>query len=906
MIGKTILHYEILEQIGEGGMGTVYKAKDTKLDRFVALKFLPSQLATTEDEKARFIQEAKAASAINHPNICTIYDIQEDEGKLFIVMEYIDGVTLREKKENLSEKRILDIGVQAAEGLAAAHEKGIVHRDIKPENIMIRKDGIVQIMDFGLAKLYTDSNVSRLTKAGTTMGTMGYMSPEQVQGLDVDHRSDIFSLGVVMYELFAGESPFKGMHETAIMYEIVNVEAPPIATVKADIDPQLDGLILECLEKDKDERCQSAKELAKNLRKIKRVSTGNKTSRMYNVNSTAYQTTTSQPVTSKSSGSIAIEIFNKRFDLQNIFSLKLIPWVIVFFLAITLLYVLNSSNNSDSNKLTTQTSIIPPPETQYVGGDGAGYELSKDGTKIVFVARDSLGTEKLWVRSLKSLQANVLKGTDGAWYPFWSPDGKQIAYFTNGSLMKIDINSGSPLKICDAIAGRGGSWNRSNIIVFAPAAMGGLYKVSANGGEPLLLVKVDTSNADQSLRFPYFLPDGEHFIYSIQNSFYSGSPTDEIKVASVNGDLNKSLFNTASNAQYADGRIFFIRQSILMSLDFDPDNFKVGDDVQTITGNLNYFEPRIKGAFSVSDKGSLIFQHKNTENRKLVLLDRRGHILENIQDIAIEFFAKFSPDDKQISYGVLDKEGKNADIWIYDLKRKISSRVTFNLNYDVTPVFSPDGKKVVYASNPDKIMNLFVKNIDGSGDAELIYESNFIKIPTDWSKDGKYIVYSTFSSDTKWDVKIIDLGDNNKVINFINTKFSELGATFSPDSKWICYTSDETGKPQSYVKPFNNGVGKWQISIDGAIESFWAKDGKSIFYSSRDRKFYNVKINISDTKFVVGTPQLIFSYTNKTINYIYDVTIDGKTFLAELTKGKAKISPITYIHNWQGLINKSN
>lgn len=287
MIGKTILQYEVLEQIGEGGMGTVYKAKDTKLDRFVALKFLPSQLASTDDEKARFIQEAKAASALNHPNVCTIHDIQEFEGQLFIVMEYIDGVTLREKKEQLSEKRILDIGVQAAEGLAAAHEKGIVHRDIKPENIMIRKDGIVQIMDFGLAKLYTDSNVSRLTKAGTTMGTMGYMSPEQVQGLDVDHRTDIFSLGIVMYELFAGESPFKGMHETAIMYEIVNVEAPPIASVKQNIDPQLDGLILECLEKDRDERCQSAKELAKNLRKIKRVSTGNRTSRMYNVKSVA-------------------------------------------------------------------------------------------------------------------------------------------------------------------------------------------------------------------------------------------------------------------------------------------------------------------------------------------------------------------------------------------------------------------------------------------------------------------------------------------------------------------------------------------------------------------------------------------------------------------------------------------
>ena len=311
MIGETILHYKIIEKLGEGGMGAVYKAQDTKLDRFVALKFLPSQVSATEDEKARFVQEAKAASAMNHPNVCTIYDIQEHNGQLFIVMEFIDGTTLRNNKQNLSEKRILDIGVQVAEGLAAAHEKGIVHRDIKPENIMIRKDGIVQIMDFGLAKLYSSGNVSRLTKVGTTMGTLGYMSPEQVQGFDVDHRTDIFSLGVVLYELLAGESPFKGVHETAIMYEIVNVDPAPISTVKEGIDLELDNIILECLEKDKDARCQSAKELAKDLRKVKK-STGDRKSRIYNVNTAALQVKKEQGQASKSSGSFTIELSNKR------------------------------------------------------------------------------------------------------------------------------------------------------------------------------------------------------------------------------------------------------------------------------------------------------------------------------------------------------------------------------------------------------------------------------------------------------------------------------------------------------------------------------------------------------------------------------------------------------------------
>ena len=270
MIDETILQYKILEKLGEGGMGEVYKAQDTKLDRFVALKFLPSQLTATEEEKSRFVQEAKAASALNHPNICTIYDIQENEGQLFIVMEYVDGETLRSKKQNLSTKQVIEIGAQAAEGLAAAHEKGIVHRDIKPENLMLTKSGVLKIMDFGLAKLNSPAEASRLTKAGTTLGTIGYMSPEQVQGLDVDHRTDIFSLGVVLYELLAGESPFKGVHETAIMYEIVNVDPQPISTVKEGIDPELDEIILECLEKDKDERCQSAKDTRKKFKEIKK------------------------------------------------------------------------------------------------------------------------------------------------------------------------------------------------------------------------------------------------------------------------------------------------------------------------------------------------------------------------------------------------------------------------------------------------------------------------------------------------------------------------------------------------------------------------------------------------------------------------------------------------------------
>ena len=424
MIGEKILHYKILEKLGEGGMGEVYKAQDTKLDRFVALKFLPSKLTATEDEKSRFIQEAKTASAMNHPNVCTIYSIEEYENKdgdkqLFIAMEFVDGKTLSDKKGTLSDKQKLEISAQVAEGLAAAHEKGIVHRDIKPDNIMIRKDGIVQIMDFGLAKLYASGNVSRLTKAGTTLGTMGYMSPEQIQGQDVDHRTDIFSLGVVLYELFAGASPFKGMHEAALVYEIVNTDVPPISEEKPEFDPELDRLILECLEKDPPDRCQSAAELARNLRKLKRVSTGSRTA------SRIQQ---------------AIPVTKERKQQINKWKMTSIALAVLCATAIAVLFYLitlpKPGNDLTSYKYT-------PFETDGVTKEGA---WSPDSKSIVFTKYHE-GTWQLLMRSIDNPRSKMLTTTeskDGFYNIFWAPDGNSIYFIEDYRLKNIGLAGGSP------------------------------------------------------------------------------------------------------------------------------------------------------------------------------------------------------------------------------------------------------------------------------------------------------------------------------------------------------------------------------------------------------------------------------------------------------------------------------
>ena len=591
MIGETILHYKIIEKLGEGGMGTVYKAQDTKLDRFVALKFLPSQIMTTEDQKVRFIQEAKAASAMNHPNVCTIYDIQESvptnaspdkhERQLFIVMEFIDGVTLRNNKQNLSEKKILDIGVQVAEGLAAAHEKGIVHRDIKPENIMIRKDGIVQIMDFGLAKLFSTSNESRLTKLGTTMGTIGYMSPEQVQGLDVDHRTDIFSLGVVLYEMLAGESPFKRMHETAIMYEIVNVDAVPISTIKEGIDPQLDAIILECLEKDKDDRCQSAKELVKDLRKIKK-SSGHRTSRMYNVNPTLLHTATGQTTSVTPSGSFTVEIMNRRIDLSKFFRSSIFPWVFSIILLLALVISWLMLNKSAPEKIITKFSLDMGVDKVLDVNAYPALAISHDGTKIVIKANS-----KFYMRKMDSIEPIVLPGIENASSPFFSPDDKWLGFFRSGKLEKISLSGGTPVTLADVLENRGGTWGKNGSIVFAASTTDGLSLVSEVGGTVKKITAIDSTKKERTHRWPSFLPDGKHVLFTVgllsSPDYYENASVDAVD---INTGERKTIIKGASTAKYINsGHILFSRSGVLYIVAFDVGKLEVkGQPIPVVEG----------------------------------------------------------------------------------------------------------------------------------------------------------------------------------------------------------------------------------------------------------------------------------------------------------------------------------
>lgn len=913
MIGQTISHYSILEKLGEGGMGVVYKAQDTKLDRFVALKFLPSHLAASEQDKSRFIQEAKSASALNHPNVCTIHDISEHDGpfsagapagkQLFIVMEFVDGKSLKDKKEQLGQKQILEIGIQVAEGLAAAHEKGIVHRDIKPDNIMIRKDGIVQIMDFGLAKLYTSGNVSRLTKAGTTMGTMGYMSPEQVQGLDVDHRTDIFSLGVVLYELLAGESPFKGVHETAIMYEIVNVDPAPLSTIKQDIEMELDNIILECLEKEKDDRCQSAKELAKDLRKIKK-STGHTKSRAYTVNTKTYRDENRiRQERQGSSGSVVIEIFNQRFDLRKVFSSGLLPWGLASILFVLVLYFAYFSFPETPLPVTSVSSILPPHNVNISGNSPDLLRISHDGTTVVFSGRDTADgfKFKLWVRPLHSNTARIVPGCEDASYPFWSPDDKSVAFFSNGSLMRVNINSGYPVKICDARQGRGGAWNQGGKIVFAPDYIGGLFIVSASGGTPVEIVRTDSTNMEQSLRFPFFLPDGNHFLYTAEARFSGASSGDMIKVGSVDGSVEKDVLQESSNAQYADGYIFFVRQNNLMCQQFDTKLFAVSGDPQMIASEVRYNDGLILGAFSVSNRGSIFLQNQNVFNLKLALFDlttkKIDYLIERNRFVRD---ARFSPDGKKCVFVSPDLDGKYSNIWTYDISRKNTTRITFQNKYDVAPIWSPDGKSLVYSSFYKGSYNLYMKNSDGAGRDSLIYFSEKAKYASHWSSDGKDILVNVV--DPMLNVaEVLSLDKVNSIRTFMSSEFNAFGFRLSRDKKWILINSDESGNNQFYLRSYDGSEKKWQITTEGGFFIGWIKNDTEFIYG-KNKKIYRIRIALSSNSVTNGSPE-VFSDIPENVG-IHDISPSGEQLLVTTAGGISVTRPYTYIQNWKGLLNE--
>lgn len=896
MIAGSILHYEILEKLGEGGMGEVYKAHDTKLNRFVALKFLPDAVSGSGDETARFIQEAQAAAALNHPNICTVYGIEEADGKYFIAMEFVDGQTLRARMKGLSFKQAIDIGIQVAEGLAAAHEKGIVHRDVKPENIMIRKDGIAQIMDFGLAKL---RGMSRLTKEGSTVGTAGYMSPEQVQGQDTDHRSDIFSLGVLLFEMFTGELAFKGMHETAVAYEIVNVDSPPMSSIKPEIPQELDAIVLECLEKDPRERTQSAGQVALDLKKYRRESTRLRASKI--------TVARRAPLPAGEQGELESEGISGRQPGRRIAW----PWLVgIGTIILTLGIVVGMLFFGRHESLPVVSTSIPMPHgIQYNSADGGNAAISPDGKRIVFSGADSTLKVNMWVRNLSSGKTVELTGTTGATYPFWSGDSRSIAFFDDGKLKTVAADGGPVFTIADAPAGMGGAWNNSGVIVFSPSVVDpNLYEVSDKGGTPKRVTDFDRKS-NRAPRFPSFLPDGTHFLFTRLDLSSISAPTTAY-VGSIKTHKSIEIARGISNSMYASGYLLFLQQDILRVQKFDPGSFRISGAPFNLAQGVNEWIGRAKGDFSVSNNGLLLFaEQSGSGNNKLTWLNKDG-TEQDVTDVSPFGHPVLSPDGTRIAYGQSDQSGL-TDLWVYDIARNVKTKLAFgDAESFQNPVWSRDGTKLFFGRQlGGSSIDIFEKLADGSEPGEPVVmdsvKGSLGFIPTDVSPDGQHLLAFDITTKSGLQLGFVDLSQRPYQLKPLGVH--GRWAYFSPDGKWFVYESNESGRAEVYVRAFGSQSGKWQVSQGGGNNAVWIGDD-ILYLSNSDDAFIKVHVTHSGQGLQFSTPtQLLKEEPPGGYRTLSVCGFDKRTqkYLLLETKSAGGVNNLSMYVNWPELIRSN-
>ncbi len=875
--GSRLGPYEIVSPLGAGGMGEVYRARDTRLGRDVALKVLPASFANDKTRLSRFRQEACAASALNHPNILVIYDVGTDDTAPYVVSELLEGETLRQRMGGapLPQRRALDYSQQIAHGLAAAHEKSIVHRDLKPENLFITKDGRVKILDFGLAKLaqtengqiQTDIPTRRIdTDPGTVIGTVGYMSPEQVRGQVVDHRSDIFAFGAILYEMLSGKRAFHGDSAAETMSAILKEDPPELSATNRTVPPALERVVNHCLEKSREERFQSARDLAFDLQSL----SGNSSQTI----------TTSLPVTS---------FWSRRWERK---AWLILPGILLLAgLALAIPYFRSSSSPAEVRAL--RFLIFPPEQSNIVGI----ALISPDGQRLVMRITDSTGKVALWIRPLNSLAAQMLAGTEGGGSAFWSPDSRSIGFFAAGKLKKVDVAGGTAQTICEAAEGRGGTWNRDGVIVFSHTGADGLLRVSAGGGVPTLLTKLDQSRQETWHRMPSFLPDGNHFLYVVNSVRREDSG---VYIGALDSNETSRLVISNTNAVYAPpGYLLFMRESTLMAQRFDATTRQLSGEPLPLVEQVNV-TPIGFGSFSVSDDGVLVYLSGGGQSL-LTWFDRNGKLLNSTG--AANYYSNFflSPDEKRVAVASWDPQTSSRDIWIIDSARTTSTRFTFNAADDFLPIWSPDGANILFVSDRSGLGNFYEKPTSGAANEEEILKTNERKWPGDWSRDGQYIAFTSSSPQTKLDLWVLPIAGDRRPISFLQTSFNEDGPRFSPDGHFIAYYSDDSGPYEVYVQPFPASGAKWQISSGGGMQPRWRRDGKELFYMAPNRKLMAVDVKLDKGTFEVGLPKLLFQ--THSIGYagprnVYESSADGQRFLINSLQSEANSIPVTVIINW--------
>jgi serine/threonine protein kinase len=891
--GTKLGPYEIQSPLGSGGMGEVYRALDTRLARAVAIKVLAARLSCLPELKQRLEREARAISSLNHPHICQLYDVGSQNGTDFLVMEFLEGETLAERlpKGALPWSDTCRIGIAVAEALAAAHRQGLVHRDLKPGNIMLTHSG-AKLMDFGLAKpqgmpgasstwtsapwftaaatLSGPSPLSPLTTAGTIVGTIQYMAPEQIEGKEADARSDIFAFGSVLYEMAAGKRPFEGKSQISLASSILEKDPEPISAFKPQIPQAFEHVVTTCLQKNPEDRYFAAHDIKLELQWI-----------AADRSSTPVVPVSSAPASRR-----------QKFVLP-------VAVAVALALGIAAGFVLHRPAPPPQPIRT----VINPPEKTVLNltGDSAGPPvLSPDGASIAFAATGADGKATLWVRPVNSLEAHQLPGSENANFPFWAPDSRSLGFFADSKLKTIDLRGGAPQVVADAPFGRGGAWGTDGVIVFSPGTQAALMRVAASGGTPVPVTTIDQS-LHTSHRWPFFLPDGKHFVYLAIHHDPSKAANNTLFYASVDGHENRPLFRSQSNAVYGSGYLLFARSDQLMAQPFDPVNgTQMGEAQSVARGVINDIATWHMDA-SASNDGLLILGNGGTGDWELLWMDCTtkqvatiANKLTNLQD------ARLSPQGDRVALQI--DMGAN-DIWVLDLARGVRTRLTFGPVSNSNPVWSPDGKWIVYTSDRNGRSNLCRKPSDGSGAEEILLTDDQITVATDWSRDGKDLLYmrGPVGSNEIWALPLEGERKPRLVIPRTANSFSILGR-LSPDGRWLAYTSNESGAPQVYIVAFGGGQGKWQVSVNGGAQPQWSKDGKELYYMDMGYNLFAVPVKVVGGALQFGTAQQMLSNWSAP-QVFYDVTPDGKKILLDRIAQQVSGS-VTVVTNFTSELKK--
>jgi serine/threonine protein kinase len=874
--GSKLGPYEILSPLGAGGMGEVYRAKDTRLGREVALKILPESFTRDADRLRRFEQEARAVAALNHPNILAIHDIGEQNGSPFLVSELLDGESLRAALDRgvLPQRKTIEYGVQIAHGLAAAHEKGIVHRDLKPENIFVTKDGRIKILDFGLAKLAQKAGADpdevtltgSHTAAGVIMGTASYMAPEQVRGENADARTDIFAFGAVLFEMLFGVRAFHRDTAAETMTAVLKNDPPEISDAGRPVSSALERIVRRCLEKNPEQRFQSARDLSFALSAL----SGTETSAI--ARATAAQTR----------------------------RLPLLLWLSIA-LALGAVAAVTWFVARRPLPATRMQFAIAVPEEMSV----SHMALSNDGSMLAFVTpEENTGLPMLYIQRVGSSTVNLLPGTQGASYPFWSPDNSYVGFFANGKLQKMAASGGTPQVLATAVSARGGSWGSKGVIIYTPNAESPLWRINVDGTDAAEVTKI--KGDDQTHRWPVFLPDGNHFMFWTGN--FGNTKDDRVSgiyLSSLDSQDRKLVVLCHSSFGYDAGNLFYADdQRQLVSIPFDASSITVSGSTTVIANAVGFQPSTYWAAFAVARNGTLIYNTSvGAAESALTWIDRSGKELARVGDPAIMDNPTLSPDGSRVAVDVSDQKANNVDIWIESTAGAGNSRFSFDPSEEVVGVWSHDAKTLAYRANGSGSASLLLKPATGLEREQVRYtvpkETMDDILPNSWSLDDQQILFTRQSATGDY-LELLPVAGGEPT-RFLNGKGSESNGQISPDGKWVTYAADESDNWEIYVTSFPGAAGKWQVSRGGGTEPRWRGDGKEIFYIAPSGMLMAVPVN-SAGAFVTGTPAPLFqirgrSPISSTDIFTYDAAKDGQRFLVNRYVKPEHVAPLTILLN---------